>query len=159
MSAAVEFERCDAGVLGELEPLWLTLKNHHGACTPDDAIHDDATSWERRKVQYADWLALDGSFLLVARDAGHPVGYALVWIHEGSPTWVEPDRYAVVQDIAVAADQQGKGVGRELLDRVHDESGCDVVELTVLSVNEPARRFYERIGFELYTESLRRRRQ
>jgi ribosomal protein S18 acetylase RimI-like enzyme len=86
------------------------------------------------------------------------LGYALVWIHEGSPTWIEPERYAVVQDVAVAAEAQGSGIGRALLDRVHDESGCEIVELTVLSANAPAQRFYERIGFEPYTESLRRTR-
>lgn len=159
MSATVEIERRGAEAMDELEPLWLTLKDHHGACTPGQPVHDDATSWARRRIQYAQWLALEGSFLLLARAVGRAVGYALVWIHEGSPTWIEPARYAVVQDIAVAADAQGGGIGRALLDRVHDESGCDVVELTVLSANEPARRFYERIGFEPYTQSLRRTRQ
>jgi RimJ/RimL family protein N-acetyltransferase len=50
-------------------------------------------------------------------------------------------------------------VGRALLDRVHDESGCDVVELAVLSANAPALRFYERLGFERRVETLRRTRQ
>jgi ribosomal protein S18 acetylase RimI-like enzyme len=80
-------------------------------------------------------------------------------VYAGSPTWVEPQRFAVVQDLAVAADVQGGGIGRELLDRVHDESGCDVVELAVLLANEPALRFYERLGFQPRVQTLRRRRQ
>ena len=159
MSAAVEIERHGTEVMAELEPLWLTLKNHHGACTPGQAIHDDATSWNQRREEYADWVAEEGSFFLVARDGGRPVGYALVLVHEGSPTWVEPRQFAVVQDLAVASDQQGTGVGRALLDRVHEESGCDVVELAVLSANESALRFYERLGFERRVETLRRTRQ
>jgi ribosomal protein S18 acetylase RimI-like enzyme len=159
VSAAVEIERRGADVVDELEPLWLTLKNHHGARTPGQAVHDDATSWNRRREEYADWIAEEGSFFLVARDGGRPVGYALVLVHPGSPTWIEPRRIALVQDLAVASDQRGKGVGRALLDRVHDESGCDVVELEVLSANEPALRFYQRLGFERRVETLRRTRQ
>ena len=156
VSVTVEIERHGADVLDELEPLWLTLKNHHGACTPGQAIHDDDTSWAQRRAEYADWVAEEGSFFLVARDAGRPVGYALVLVHAGSPTWIEPRRFAVVQDLAVAPDQQGKGVGRALLDRVQDESGCKVVELAVLSANASALAFYERLGFERRVETLRR---
>jgi ribosomal protein S18 acetylase RimI-like enzyme len=79
VSAAVEIGRHGAEVLDELQPLWLTLKNHHGACTPGDAVHD--------------------------------------------------------------------------------ESRCDVVELAVLSANEGALRFYERLGFTKRVETLRRVRQ
>jgi ribosomal protein S18 acetylase RimI-like enzyme len=159
VSAAVEITRHGAEVIDELEPLWLTLKNHHAACTPDDAVRDDASSWRMRREEYRDWLAEDGAFLLVARDGARPVGYALVRSHGPSPTWVEPDRYAIVQDFAVAADARGGGIGRRLLDRVHDESGCDAVELAVLSANDSAARFYERLGFEPWAVTLRRGRQ
>jgi ribosomal protein S18 acetylase RimI-like enzyme len=156
VSAAVEIERRDVDVIGELEPLWLTLKNHHGSVTPGRPVHDDATSWERRSVEYAEWLAEEGAFALVARQDGRPVGYAIVVIHPGSPTWIEPDQYAGVVDLAVASEARGAGVGRALLERVHDESGCDVIELAVLSENAPALAFYERIGFEPYSVTLRR---
>jgi ribosomal protein S18 acetylase RimI-like enzyme len=159
VSAAVEIERRGADVIDELEPLWLVLKNHHGSVTPDSAIHDDARSWAERRASYAEWLVEEGAFALLARQDGRPVGYAITVIHPGSPTWIDPDRYAGVIDIAVAPEAQGAGVGRALLDRVHDESGCDVIELTVLSANGPARAFYERIGFEPHSEVLRRRRQ
>jgi hypothetical protein len=67
VSAAVEIERRGAEAIGELEPLWLVLKNHHGACTPNGPVHDDATSWALRRRHYAQWLAEDGAFLLIAR--------------------------------------------------------------------------------------------
>jgi ribosomal protein S18 acetylase RimI-like enzyme len=70
---------------------------------------------------------------------------------------LEPERYAIVQDIAVAVAARGSGIGRALLDRVHSESGCDVVELVVLSANTSAKAFYERLGFEPFAETLRRR--
>jgi ribosomal protein S18 acetylase RimI-like enzyme len=158
-AAAVEIERRDAGAIGELEPLWLTLKNHHGSLTPDRPVHDDATSWERRRIEYAEWLAEEGAFVLVARQDGRPAGYAIVVIHPGSPTWIDPDCYASVVDLAVASDARGAGVGRALIERVHEESGCDVIELAVLSENASALAFYERVGFVPYSVTLRRRRQ
>jgi ribosomal protein S18 acetylase RimI-like enzyme len=159
VSAAVEIARHGAEALSEIEPLWLTLKNHHGECTPDLAVHDDAASWRMRRAEYAQWLQEDGAFLLVARDDGRAVGFVLVRPHGPSPTWVEPDRYAIVQDLAVCADAQGGGIGRQLLERVHDESGCELVELAVLSANDAAMRFYERLGFAPWAVTLRRARQ
>jgi len=156
VSAAVEIRRHGAEVLDELEPLWLTLKNHHGACTPDLPVHDDATSWRMRRAEYATWLLQDGAFLLVARDDGRAIGFALVRPHGPGPTWIDPGRYAIVQDLVVAADAQGGGIGRRLIERVHDESGCDIVQLDVLSANDAAMRFYERLGFAPWAVTLRR---
>jgi ribosomal protein S18 acetylase RimI-like enzyme len=156
VSAAVEIERRGAAAIDELEALWLVLKNHHGACTPQSPVHDDATSWDMRRRDYAQWLAEDGAFLLIARIEGAAVGYALVRIHGPSPTWIKPDRYAIVQDLAVAEKTRGAGIGRRLLDEVEAQSGCDVIELAVLAANDSARAFYERLGFELYVETLRR---
>jgi ribosomal protein S18 acetylase RimI-like enzyme len=159
VSAAVEITRHGPEAIDEIEPLWLTLKNHHGACTPDLAIHDDTASWAMRREEYREWLAEDGAFLLVARGSdGNTLGYTLVRTHGPSPTWVQPRRYAIVQDIAVAADAQGCGLGRRLIDRVHDESDCDTVELAVLDANEPATRFYERLGFTPWAVTMRRTR-
>jgi ribosomal protein S18 acetylase RimI-like enzyme len=155
---SAEIARHGAEALGELEALWLTLKNHHGACTPGDPVRDDPTSWRMRSAEYRDWLAEDGAFVLVAREGGRPVGFALVRPHGPGPTWVHPERYAVVQDLAVAADAQGGGIGRRLIERAHEESGCDTIELAVLDANEPAMRFYGRLGFAPWAVTLRRTR-
>lgn len=155
---SVEIGRHGAEAIDELEALWLTLKNHHGACTPDDPVRDDTESWRMRREEYREWLGEDGAFLLIAREGGRAVGFALVRPHGPGPTWVEPARYAVVQDLAVAADAQGGGVGRRLIECVHAESGCETVELVVLDANDSAARFYERIGFTPWAVTLRRTR-
>jgi ribosomal protein S18 acetylase RimI-like enzyme len=159
VAARAVIERRGADVLDEIAPLWHALKNHHGACTPDLPVRDDDESWALRRADYEGWLAEPGAFLLVARAEARPVAFALVRIQEAGPTWREPERYAIVQDIAVAPEARGTGVGRELLDRVHKESGCEVVELTVLSANASAKAFYDRLGFEPFAATLRRRAQ
>jgi ribosomal protein S18 acetylase RimI-like enzyme len=148
-ASAVTIERRGADAIAELEPLWLELKNHHGACTPSLPVRRD----------YERWLAEPGAFLLLARQAGRAVGYALVRIEEAGPTWIEPERVAIVQDISVAARARGAGIGRALLDRVGEESGADVMQLAVLGANASAKAFYERLGFEPFVETLRRRTQ
>ena len=152
-------ERRGADALDEIASLWHALKNHHAECTPGIPVRGDDESWALRRSDYEGWLAQPGAFLLLAREDDRPVAYALVRIQEAGPTWLEPDRYAIVQDIAVAATARGGGIGRALLDRVHSESGCDMVELVVLSANASAKAFYERLGFEPFAETLRRRAQ
>lgn len=156
-ATAVTVERRGSDALDEIEPLWHALKNHHGDCTPGVPVRGDKQSWAMRRGDYEGWLAQPGAFLLLACEGDRPVGYALVRIQEAGPTWLEPARYAIVQDIAVASRARRGGVGRALLDRVHSESGCDVVELVVLGANEAAKAFYERLGFEPFAETLRRR--
>ena len=155
-ASTVSIERCGAEAIAELEPLWLELKNHHGACTPNVPVRSDEESWSLRRRDYERWLTEPGAFLLVARADGRAVGYALVRVEEAGPTWTEPGRVAIVQDIAVAASARGGGIGRALLDRAGEESGSDVIQLAVLSANTSAKAFYERLGFEPFVETLRR---
>jgi ribosomal protein S18 acetylase RimI-like enzyme len=159
VTTSADIRRHGAEALDAVEPLWHALKNHHGACTPGIPVRSDADSWARRRSDYERWLAEPGAFLLVARAENRPVAFALVRMQEAGPTWIEPARHAVVQDLAVAAEARGSGLGQALIERVHDETGCEVVELTVLTANASARAFYDRLGFEPYAETLRRRRQ
>jgi ribosomal protein S18 acetylase RimI-like enzyme len=54
--------------------------------------------------------------------------------------------------IAVHPAERGQGVGRTLMERLHEEArarGARQVRLTVYADNEPARRLYEELGYEL----------
>jgi ribosomal protein S18 acetylase RimI-like enzyme len=54
----------------------------------------------------------------------------------------------------VAAEQQGRGVGRALLraalGRARQEPGLALIQLSVGSTNEPAKSLYASFGFETY---------
>jgi GNAT superfamily N-acetyltransferase len=57
---------------------------------------------------------------------------------------------AVVEDVAVAPDCQGKGIGRALMLHARDEcrkAGCYKLALSSAESREPAHRFYEALGF------------
>jgi ribosomal protein S18 acetylase RimI-like enzyme len=54
--------------------------------------------------------------------------------------------------LAVHPAERGRGLGRELMERLHQEArarGATRVRLTVYADNEPARRLYEDLGYEL----------
>jgi GNAT superfamily N-acetyltransferase len=146
--------------LDVLRPLWLALRDHHHELTPGwGPVRDDEASWGRRRKDYAAWLAEPDAFCLVAREggpvafgdpkAGPPLGYALVTVNPGGPTWVV-ERFGYLETLSVLPEARGRGDGRAQLDAVrarHAALGVHRLELTAVAANADARRFYEREGF------------
>ncbi|WP_432021025.1 ribosomal protein S18-alanine N-acetyltransferase [Streptomyces sp. 1222.5] len=86
------------------------------------------------------------SYYLVAEAGGRHVGYAGI----ASRGYAFPPGQAHIQIIAVAADQQGAGLGGQLLTallRAATEFGCQEVVLECRVDNGPAHKLYERFGF------------
>ncbi|NUP46004.1 MAG: ribosomal protein S18-alanine N-acetyltransferase [Catenulispora sp.] len=74
-------------------------------------------------------------------------GYAGLMSQAGAAATVE----GWVQNIAVARDHQGKGLGAVLLEALLEEAArrnCAEVWLEVRTDNDPAQRLYTRYGFE-----------
>lgn len=87
--------------------------------------------------------------VLIARVGGKPVGFAL-FFHNYSTFLAKPGLY--LEDLFVLPEYRGKGVGRSLLKavaKVAQDRKCGRFEWTVLDWNEPAIRFYEKIGATL----------
>lgn len=85
---------------------------------------------------------------LVLKEGGRVRGFACVWFVEDEMK---------INNIAVAPESRGKGLGSLLLDRILDEArsrGCREAALEVRPSNRVARRLYARRGFE---ETGRRR--
>jgi ribosomal protein S18 acetylase RimI-like enzyme len=147
----------------DLEPLWLALRDHHHSVTADwGPVHDDTTSWDRRRRAYERWLREPDAFVLVAEQDGRAVGYALVRVSGPSPTWAGLERSGEIETLSVLPGARGRGIGAALLEAVDAELDRIGVAETVLTVVEPnvgARRFYERLGFETLFLTMRRRRR
>ena len=108
-------------------------------------------SWERRKRQYLDWLSRDGYTLLVAERDGELIGYTLMSINEGAPTWDVGDPTAEIETLSVLESERGHGVGRALTEAAAEaaaRAGARSVAVGVAHTNVDAIRFYEREGFE-----------
>jgi ribosomal-protein-alanine N-acetyltransferase len=106
----------------------------------EELFGDEAWSaelfWSELAQPGRTWLAaVDGS--------GRVIGYAGLARH--------PDE-AYVQNIAVVAEEQGRGTGAALLDALLAEAASDgmtVVGLEVRAYNEAAQRLYRRRGFRV----------
>jgi ribosomal protein S18 acetylase RimI-like enzyme len=64
---------------------------------------------------------------------------------------VSDDDVAVIHILAVSPDEQGKGIGSEMIReaiRLAQANGKKAIRLDALASNTPAHRIYERLGFE-----------
>jgi GNAT superfamily N-acetyltransferase len=64
----------------------------------------------------------------------------------------------IIEEIAVAASHRGRGIGRLLMDRIHQwgrEQGITEIELQVWKRNRQAINFYEKLGYQMWRRTMR----
>ena len=118
--------------------LVAALADYEHLPPPDDGA--------RRRLS-TDALANPPRFrVLIASRAGQAIGYALYF--ETYSTFLARPTF-FLEDLFVLAAERGRGAGRTLLRAVAEEAlrlGCGRLEWQVLTWNEPAIAFYERLG-------------
>jgi GNAT superfamily N-acetyltransferase len=158
--ADVVIEQLNPRAIDVVRPLWSAMREHHAAIVPDwGPPRSEAESWARRRADYVKWLAEPDAFCLVAWRGDTAVGYAVVTVGEGSPTW-PTDRFGDLQSLSVLDSERGNGVGAALLHTAEDQLatlGIEQVYITAVAANSDARRFYEREGYETAFVTLQRR--
>jgi ribosomal protein S18 acetylase RimI-like enzyme len=142
--------------LDSLEPLWVAVHHQHQQAMPELAPYvSDKTTWRERRSLYHQLFAEYEPALLLARDAGRLIGYALgyampvtgTWLAD---TWATGDLVAEVESLSVLPDYRGRGLGSRLLDELHErlrQQGASDVILGALPGNTDAIRLYERHGY------------
>ena len=92
-----------------------------------------------------------GGDILIADDAGKPVGYAALYLDVPSDDEDElPHSYALVADVAVTASHRCRGLGKRLLAACEEravKAGAERLRIFVLSQNQHARTLYGAFGF------------
>jgi ribosomal protein S18 acetylase RimI-like enzyme len=154
--ATLRIEYGNESDLDLLRPLWLCLHRHHQSIAPTLAPYaDDDASWQRRRRFYSDCLLHNGSFVLLAYFGVELIAYALVLVQPTSSmwsdTWVVGDRTAELETIVVAPEWRGRGIAKQLIDRVEAELeklGIEDVIIGALPTNSEVLELYRRRGFE-----------
>ena len=87
----------------------------------------------------------------IAEEAGTPVGYASVFLHERAENpFCLARRWFEIDQIAVRPDRQRNGIGRALVQHVLADAraeGIREVELTCWCFNPGAQEAFQRLGF------------
>ena len=107
-----------------------------------EAVAED----EPASIEELQGYAAEGRAWVAVGDAGEPVGYILVDEIEGG---------AHIEQVSVAPDHQGRGVGRALIEHVNHwaaESGMVAVTLTTFGHIPWNRPLYEHLGFRVVPE-------
>ena len=100
----------------------------------------------------ADAIKKDDAILLVAESEGRIVGVGHVCVRDARdyPMFL-PRKYAWVESLAVGRDCQRRGIGRVLMECLHEwaiDKGVVQIELNVWEFNQGAISFYETLGYE-----------
>lgn len=93
--------------------------------------------------------------LVEASRDGEPVGVAVVAFHRGRPR-----PYAVLEDLVVARDARGSGIGKALLswiERAARSAGIRDMYLESGIHNEGAHRFFERSRYRIVSKVMHKR--
>jgi ribosomal protein S18 acetylase RimI-like enzyme len=121
---------------------------------------DLAAAVERAAVQFAELLpeGLDspGMHLWTAEvgDPGRPVGIGWIELRRrtsGVSAWI--------YDISVEADRRGQGLGRGLVEALHEQArglGATTIGLNVFGHNTAAIRLYDSLGYAVTAQQMKR---
>lgn len=131
-----------------------------------DQLHIDSLPGVFRKPEgfprskdYFEKIFTDpNSAIFVAEIDQGMIGFVHAFIRESLviPLLV-PRRFAVIEDLMVKNQFQGKGVGRKLMYRAENwilERDTSLVELNVWEFNEGARKFYESVGYKTASRKM-----
>jgi len=105
-------------------------------------------------------LENDAQALFVAEHSEEIVGVLLIKLmtNPDDPIFC-PRRYAYVDELAVAEQHRGQGIGRALVqaaERWASDQDMSEIELNVWQVNKGAIAFYERLGYETIRRTMKR---
>ena len=135
-----------------VEPLWRSLLDHIRELGSVVPVVPHSESWPRYKAQCEELLGDGESFGLGAFRGGELIGYATVRIAPPDPVWAMGPHYVELAALSVAPGERDHGIGTALFDAVEQTLaalGIQELVIGVDSVNDRARRFYERRGFTI----------
>ena len=109
------------------------------------------------EAEYADMLADDEQICLAAEEAGEMIGMCLMEIRVPKAAHVYQLPFGWIGDLCVRSDWRGRGVGTQLYRAMKEqarERGLARIELMFWAFNEDAKRFYEKLGMIVRSDTM-----
>lgn len=151
--ADVEYREIDVGELESLRPLWEQLNAYHARIAGRFSGDFESYTFDER-IRRLVAEKSDLHILVAENEDGHRIGYAIGSIAEAGTR-----RRGELDSIFVEEEYRGGGIGEELARRILewvDSHEPHSVVIAVVTGNERALPFYERLGFAPRAYTLRR---
>jgi len=134
------------------------LQDYEAAFEPNRRRDPNFVADHWREAQYR--CAEKHGIMLIAEDAGKPVGWALAYDERAELFVVEPERsHGFLAELFLLPQARGKGLGRALIEGCEGwakERGHKLLTIGVLAKNPSAIRAYEGAGYAPYVTVMRR---
>lgn len=140
--------------LDEIIELWKEFMDFHAELDPAFARSESGhiDFYEYAKKQLAD----KDRNILVAELNGSLVGYCTSEIKK-LPAVFKDRNYGYIEDIAVNSNHRNRGIGKQLFDATFQwflHKNISRMELNVLAGNVNTEKFWEGLGFKIFTKKL-----
>jgi len=138
----------------EIVRLWEELMDFHRELDPFFMRARNGADLFRRFVEQN--VGNDAACVLVALVDGEVVGYCQGLLDHHPPALAEPD-YGQVLDFMVTANHRHTGVGRQMFEALckwFRKEGIRRIEVRHSTFNDLAARFWPRMGFKPYLQTL-----
>ena len=131
----------------EITKLWMEFMYFNAEIEPFDTSGDNVLT--QVETHLKNKIASDDSLVLVAID-NKVVGYSISEITKKPPS-VRKKNLGIIYDMAITANQRGKGIGKEMLDRIKawfKDRDIKRIEISAVTKNTIGNKFWREQGFK-----------
>ncbi len=115
-------ERAHVRELKLVKPLWQNMLAIVRDLSRDTLpVRDVDEAWRYRHQEYMTWINDGTGAVIIAWDGDAPVGYAAVRFIASGSAFDSGEQFGVLESLTVRAEDRGRGVGRQLIERCRQE--------------------------------------
>ena len=151
---SISIETCTPDDVAPIAGLWMCMMEEHRGFESRLQLSELAES------AYKNYLSIQvrsrRSRVLIARDGDEIVGFICGYIAQNLPMFL-PSEFGYISDLYVISSRRSSGLGRKLVDEMHDwfdQEGIDCTQLQVYRANGDGHAFWNRMGYEAFFDRM-----
>ena len=132
----------------EITKLWMEFMYFNAEIEPFDTSGDKVLT--QVETHLKNKITSDDSLILVAIESNKVVGYSISEITRKRPS-TRKKTLGIIYDMAITTDQRGKGIGKEMLDRIKawfKDRDTKRIEISAVTKNTIGNTFWREQGFK-----------